>query len=206
MFFPIQRYQINKTEARITLITNFILKILQFAVNTKMILKTELQFGCISSTLITKWNFKILHFETLANIIYKSIYSFYCISSTTVPSLLVACALAVSHGMQGVGISISNMISWISGNFVLHWIVRWRFGALDSSSSCRWAEAYRFQKKAHLENVSGTASVTEDPSVLPGDVSERGMSAIYIILFCSDSRATVSKKLIPCVSARTLFW
>lgn len=97
------------------------------------------------------------------------------------PSLLVACALAVSHGMQGVGISISNMISWISGNFVLHWIVRWRFGALDSSSSCRWAEAYRFQKKAHLENVSGTASVTEDPSVLPGDVSERGMSAIYII-------------------------
>lgn len=113
-----------------------------------MILKTKLQFGCISSTLITKWNFKILHFETLANIIYKSIYSFYCISSTIVPSLLVACALAVSHGMQGVGISISNMISWISRNFVLHWIVRWRFGALDSSSSCRWAEAYRFQKKS----------------------------------------------------------
>lgn len=41
VFFPIQRYQINKTEARITLITNFILKILQFAVNTKMILKTN---------------------------------------------------------------------------------------------------------------------------------------------------------------------
>lgn len=102
----------------------------------------------------------------------------------------------------------SHFQHWLAGsreNFVLHWIVRWRFRALDSSSSGRWAEACRFQMTAHLEKVSGTASVSEGPSVLPGTLRRADMSAIYI-LFCSDSRATVSKILMFCVSARTLSW